>query len=297
MAFNCSFLRSLTAFGVWIGCAVVPSMQTPPQIVGRGVVSTEAPEFAATFTPDGRELYFNRASADRTTLQIMTSRRTSSGDWTAAAIAPFSGTFRDVDPFITPDGRRLFFSSDRPRQPGGARAFATWYVERVGDGWSAPIDPGPPLNSTAGDVFFTMARDGAAVFTSSRDGGSRVYVTRESRGGWETPRPLTLGTTTDGSNPAIAPSGRFLVVVRAPAGGAADLFLSCRTRDGWSEPRPLTAINSDYADFAPSIDANETMLTFTSERPGLVGAHADGARPPGDLYRVTLADAGIRCGQ
>ena len=35
-----------------------------PEIVGPGVISTDAPEFATTLSPDGREIYFNRASAD-----------------------------------------------------------------------------------------------------------------------------------------------------------------------------------------------------------------------------------------
>ena len=99
----------------------------------------------------------------------------------------------------------------------------------------------------------------------------------------------------DGGNPAIAPSGRFLVIVRTPAGGAADLFVACRATAGWSEPRALTTLNTRFAEFAPSIDAAETTLTFTSERPGLVGAQPEGVRPPGDLYQVSLTAAGVRC--
>lgn len=264
-------------------------------MLGRGVVSTDAPEFATSFIPDGREVYFNRASADRATLQIMWARRDAAGVWSAPEVVAFSGTFRDVDPFVTPDGRRLYFTSDRPRRPGGPRTFATWYVERSGAGWSAPVDPGPPLNSEAGDVFFTVARDGEAVFTSSRGGASRIYATRDRGGRWDAPTPITLGTTVDGGNPAIAPSGRFLVVVRVPAGGTPDLFVSCRTTGGWSEPRALTAINTPFADFAPSVDAAETTLTFTSERPGVVAAQPEGVRPPGDLYQMSLTAAGVRC--
>jgi len=278
-------------------CVIVSasSAQSKPELFARGIVSTDAPEFAASFTPDGREVYFNRASADRSTLTIMLSTKSASGDWSPATVAPFSGTFRDVDPFVAPDGRRLFFTSDRPRQPGGARVFATWSVERIESGWGAPIDPGPPLNSTAGDVFFTMARDGTAFFTSSRNGMTRIFSTHEKNGHWITPQTIMLGAAADGSNPAVAPSGRFIVLVRVLSGTATDLFVSCRERQGWSEPRPLAAINSRYADFAPSIDAAERILTFTSERPGIIGAQPDGVRPPGDIYRVSLDAAGIHC--
>lgn len=287
----------------WTGCAGLVillgaralAQPAAPAMVARGVISTDAPEFATTFTPDGREVFFNRASADRATLQILWSRRGPDGAWSPPAVAPFSGTFRDVDPFVTPDGGRLFFTSDRPRRPGGPRVFATWYVERTATGWGAPIDPGPPLNSEAGDVYFTMSRDGEAVFTSSRGGASRIFSTRERDGRWDVPVAVTLGTTVDGGNPAIAPSGRLLVIVRVPAGGAADLFVACRTTGGWSEPRALAAVNTPFAEFAPSIDAAETTLTFTSERPGVVGPQPAGVRPPGDLYQLRLADAGVTC--
>ena len=273
-----------------------PDGDSSLQIVGRGVVSTDAPEFATTLTPDGREIYFNRASADRTTLRIMTARRTDAGGWTAPVVAPFSGEHRDVDPFVAPDGRRLYFSSDRRRGDAPEPRFATWYVERRGDGWSAPIDPGPPLNSSAGDVFVSAARDGLLLFSSNRAGPPRVFAARETAGRWDTPRPVSFGAVTDAANPAIAPSGRFAVFVRAPAGGAADLFVSCRSGSDWAEPQALApSVNSPFADFAPSIDAAERFLYFTSERPGVAGPAPAGARPPGDLYRIGLAEAGVRC--
>ncbi len=282
---------------------VVPSSHATSQtatgasaeIVGRGVVSSDGPEFATTLTPDGREIYFNRASADRNRLTIMTARRAGDGSWATPVVAPFSGTYRDVDPFVAPDGRRLYFSSDRPRSIGGEARFTTWYVDRVGDGWGAPVDPGPPLNSTLGDVFVSIARDGLLTFTSSRQGASRVFSSRQVDGRWPTPEPVSFGTVTESGNPAIAPSGRFLVMVRVLAGGSPDLFVSCRTARGWDEPRALPAVNSPFADFAPYIDAGEQMLYFTSERPGVVAAPATGMRPPGDLYRMPIDGAGIRC--
>lgn len=265
-------------------------------LFGRGVLSTEAPEFATTLTPDGREVYFNRASADRAQLRIMTARRQDDGSWSTPTVAAFSGVHRDVDPYVTPDGQRLYFSSDRPRRGAGEGRYATWVVERTASGWSAPVDPGAPLNSDAGDVFVSVARDGLLVFTSSRLGPSRVFSTREADGRWQPPRPLQFGTVADAGNPAVAPSGRFVVLVRVLAGGSPDLFVSCREGDGWAEPRALSAVvNSPFADFAPSIDAGERLLYFTSERPGVAGPVAASERPPGDLYRIGLVEAGVRC--
>jgi Tol biopolymer transport system component len=277
------------------GASSQPAGGSSPVIVGRGVISTDAPEFATTVTPDGAEIYFNRASADRSRLTIMTARRAADGSWSTPMVAPFSGTHRDVDPFVAPDGRRLYFSSDRPRAGGGEARLTTWYVDRIGDSWSPPVDPGAPLNSTDGDVFVSIARDGLLMFTSSRLGASRVFSSRQVDGRWQTPAPITFGSVVEAGNPAIAPSGRFAVLVRAAAGGSPDLFVSCRTVGGWGEPQVLANVNSPFADFAPFIDAREQALYFTSERPGVAAPPERGVRPPGDLYRISLEAAGIRC--
>ena len=187
-------------------------------MVGRGVISTAAPEFALTVTPDGSELYFDRASADRRTFAIMVSRRTGTG-WGEPDVVPFSGTWRDADPFITPDGKRLYFSSNRPRANGRDSSFNTWYVERQGSGWSSPIDPGSPLNSDSTDIFVSATRSGDVVFSSARQGPSRIYRASPNGSSWSEPVALEL-TPSDGlSNPAISPDGRLLVLARPVPGG------------------------------------------------------------------------------
>ena len=255
------------------------------EVVGRGVISTEAPEFATTVTADGRELFFNRASADRSELTLMVSTKDPSGQYTAPRTLPFSGTARDIDPFLSPDGRRLYFSSDRPRAGRPVASFSTWYVERTASGWSAPVDPGAPLNSDSADVFVSMSGDGEFVFSSTRDGVRRIYTTRESNGHWVVPRLLPMVDSVGASNPMISPSGRYLVYVKDMPGRAADLLVACRSERGFGAGVPLS-INSPYAEFAPAFSPDESTLYFTSERPGIVGPAPAGVRPPGDLYSV-----------
>ena len=62
------------------------------------------------------------------------------GAWTTPEIASFSGRFNDIDPAISPDGRRLFFASNRPTDGGTApkKDFDLWVVEKTASGWSEP---------------------------------------------------------------------------------------------------------------------------------------------------------------
>lgn len=292
-----TFLPLLTP-AVVIGtlAAYGPSRQVAvPEMVGKGVISTAAPEFALTLSPDGSELYFDRAAPDRSSFAIMVSKRTPNG-WGEPQVVPFSGTWRDADPFISPDGKRLYFSSNRPRPGTNDQSFNTWYVERTASGWSEPVDPGAPLNSDSTDIFVTATRSGDVVFTSSRQGAGRIYMSSPSGHGWTEPVPLELIPALGAGNPAISPDGRLLVVMIAVEGRGADLHYACRQESGWT---PLVAlpepINSRWTESAPSIDAAGKVLYFTSERPGIVGAQPDSVRPPGDLYRVPLREAGIAC--
>ncbi|MEZ4422159.1 MAG: M28 family peptidase [Gemmatimonadota bacterium] len=256
------------------------------ELFAPGVVSSAAPEFAITFTPDGRTAFFNRGTEDRSAYRMLASLR-SDTTWGSAEAVPFASAGMDVDPFVSPDGNRIWFSSDRPRAGAPAGSISSWYVERTATGWSDPIDPGAPFNSDSADIFVSEARDGTVVFRSERDGRRRVYATRRGTEGWETPVALRFGTVEEASNPMLHPSGTWIVLSLPGPGGEPDLYASCRTAEGmWGEPFALpAAINSPFAEFAPAFHPDGTLY-FTSERPGVVGTQPDGTRPPGDIYRV-----------
>lgn len=261
-----------------------------------GVISSPLPEFATTVTDDGATIAFNRTSADRDTMWILVSERTSDG-WTEPRPLPFStGTWRDVDPFFTPDGRRLYFSSNRPTAPGDTIAdFNTWFVERSAEGWSAPRDPGAPLNSPATEIFVSITRDGEIFFSREDGEGPRHIVhARLTATGATEPRPIAfdLPASVRLGNPAISPDGRTLVVATRdlPGLGGPDLYVSFRTGADWTRPVNAGArINSAHAEFAPAFSPDGRHLFFTSERPGVVSAEAATGRPPGDIYRVPVS--------
>jgi len=264
----------------------------PPEIFAPGVISTEAPEFAASFTPDGKTVYFNRATADRSRLAIMRSHQIG-GEWQEPDTASFSGTWLDVDPFVAPDGTRLYFSSSRPTDPeDGVMNFNTWVVLLSTEGEDEPALLPAPVNSDSTEVFVSAATSGALYFSSNRDGVMRTY--RASSAGTDaevTVVPIDMNLANGVGNPAVSQDEKYLVyVARTDSGfGGADLFISSRTLDGWSPGRILPEpINSAFTDFAPSWSPDGSYLYFTSERPGLSGPVDAGSRPPGDLYRVAI---------
>jgi len=80
-------------------------------------------------------------------------------------------------PFIGPDDKTLYFASDKPdpNRQGGSDIYKATRLDDTWKNWSKPVNLGPPINTAAGDAYFSMDASGN-VFTSranSRvDGGN-----------------------------------------------------------------------------------------------------------------------------
>ncbi len=278
---------------LFVSCEPKRKVPNEAQIFGEGKISTKAPEFATTFNVEEDIVFFNRTSADRSSMKIMYATYDGK-QWSGAESLPFStGKYRDVDPFLTLDGSRLYFSSTRPVGDKNNGIYNTWYIERLKEGWSQPINPGQPFNSDSTDIFVTISATGNAYFVSERE--KRGIVKSEYKNGSYMPsKSIDLklrGKPIYASNPCIAYDESFLIVAaRDPKGnGSPDLFVSWNTNGTWSELINLgLRVNSDYADFAPSLSKDQKTLFFTSERPGIVPKQEKGVRPPGDIYYVNL---------
>ncbi len=282
---------SLLCFSCWDK----PGTSNEAQLWGAEKISTEAPEFATAVNRREDQVYFNRTAKDRSTMQIMHSIFTDSG-WSAPVALPFStGLYRDVDPFLTTNGQRLYFSSDRPLNSDGEPGnFDTWYIEKSKEGWSDPINAGATLNSGATEIFITLAKNKNAYFVSEDEEERGIVVSRYEDGDYQPPEKVVLklrGNPIYASNPCIASDESFLIVAaRDPLGnGTPDLFITWNENGQWSELKNLgTEVNSMYADFAPGLSKDNKYLFFTSERPGIVPIRDKDVRPPGDIYKVNL---------
>ena len=269
---------------------------TVPKLVGIEVISTDHPEFATSVNRNSDQIFFNRTTPDRSKMWIMVSQL-ENNEWSIPDTLPFSsGLYRDVDPFLANDDATLFFSSNRPTSndtddPG---EFNTWYVKKVGDGWSDPVMAPAPLNSDSTEIFISIASSGNAYFVSERGGRRGIVRSKLVDGEYQDVEIIDLklrGEVVYASNPCIASDESFLIVAcRDPEGnGRPDLFVSWNQDGQWSEMQNLgESVNSPYAEFAPGLNKDNQVLYFSSERPGLLPEQAEGVRPPGDIYKVDI---------
>jgi outer membrane protein OmpA-like peptidoglycan-associated protein len=143
-----------------------PSLLTPTINTPKFLEST------ASITPDGKTVYF---ASDRLGgqggLDIYKTTLQANNTWTAPVnLGPEINTKANEDaPFIHPDQKTLFFTSDGHNSMGGRDIFMT---KLVGTRWTSPENMGYPVNTTANDNYFTLIADGTrAYFSSDRKGG------------------------------------------------------------------------------------------------------------------------------
>lgn len=262
--------------------------------LGAGTVSTDTSgESFSAVGADGRLLVFTRHRPDwsRHTLMATTLR---DGRWTTPVPLPFSGHDNDREPALAPDGRTLWFSSDRP-VPGMAPTLRggqqIWRVERRADGtWGEPRHVPAPINVGASDMGPSLTRDGTLYFTSRRAGslgrGDIHVASPDGAGGFHAPRNLGAPINSAQSEPNVFVSADGTLMLFAatdrPGGlGSDDIYVSRLIAGRWTAPRLVgPPVSSFEADYGPALSADGRYLYFTSHRRGT-----------GDLYRVDARQA------
>ncbi len=245
-----------------------------PQLFAEGTVSTQFDESRIAFTPDGKTVWFGK-SVTWSDVSILVFSHLKNGRWAEPEIAPFSGRWRDSEPFISPDGNRLFFSSTRPMDDKTTKTDSDiWMVEKNATGWSEPKNLGPTINTAAQEMSPSVDREGTLYFASTRAGGRGsldIYRSRMVAGKYTAPENLGEAINTAGpdSDPCIDASGQklFFASIRPGGAGAWDIYASANSNGRWAAARSLgEAINTRAAERWPALSSDGRHLLFTSSR-------------------------------
>ncbi len=262
--------------------------------VAPGVVSTPRNEYNMSTDAAATVRVFARSDADFAGSRIWVSQRRGDG-WSAPQPVSFTDArHRDSDPWLTPDGRIMYFISDRPAT---ARAedrtdLDIWRVARDANGnWTQP-EHLPAVNSEQQELGPEL-HDGVLYFNSSRPGGPAMlslYQAKRTDAGFSEPTALPAPFN-DGraqGDMTLSPDRRIALFwsIRGdrPDG---DLFLVRRDGAGWSATaeRLPPPYNSSGFDFTPAFSADGHQLSFASDR-RIDGAveRGTGAGGLADLY-------------
>lgn len=285
-----------------------------PTLFAPGVISTGDYESHAAFTPDGRTVYFLKDSPGFHFWTIFVSHF-ADGRWSTPTLAPFAGQYRDADPFISADGERFFFISNRPVPGKAHRDLDIWTMQRQGDGWSEPKPVGAPVNSDGHEWYPTEAANRTLYFGSDRPGGkgkTDLYRARFADGHYLEPENLgdAINTAGDEYEPWIAPDESLLLFMadNRAGRGDSDLFVSWQCAGRWTPAVEIGAgVNSDGSEYAPKISpdgkyffwtSTRTTVASLSEHPFDADAYLARIHAPGnglgDIYQIDLDALGLK---
>lgn len=247
-----------------------------PTIFAPGVISSGDFDSHPAFTPDGKTLYFLRSSPTFNFWTIVVSHF-ENNHWTTPEVLPISGQYRDADPFITRDGKRFYFISDRPKDAADTstdRSLDIWFMEKSGNGWGAPQNLGAPVNSAGNEWYPTLAQDGTIYFGSDRPGGkgrTDIYRSRLVDGKYTEPENLgdAVNTQFEEFEPYISPDQKYLIfMTQRPDGhGGSDLYISYQRDGSWTRAVNLgDKINSSGSEYSPLVSPDGKYFFWSSTR-------------------------------
>ncbi len=252
-----------------------------PEIFAPGIVSSAEYEHGApAFSHDGKELYWSVVDEKelRQEIRFMKAERE---HWSKPAKVSFADArFVDGNPVFSPDGRKLYFTSNRPFSPGGeARGSELWIweVERRGDGWSPPKPLDANFNQVALAAAPSFSTAGTLFLTPWKGSGLNpfdIFYCLYQEGRYSL--PISVGHEINSSDyeayPFIAADESYLIFESQREGGEGklDLYISFRNADGtWTKARSMGGkINSSESDRFPCVTPDGKHLFFASDRNG-----------------------------
>ncbi len=165
-------------------------------------INTKTHESNAAFSQDGKTMYFSRTNSKRVivgnekfaSVKIFKAELVNN-EWTNITETPFSSDVYSTEhPFLTKDGKRLYFASDMPGTLGSMDIF---YVDINADGtYGTPVNLGDTVNTIHREQFPFLSEDGTLYFASDGHeglGGLDIFMSKNFNGVYT--KPLNLGQT------------------------------------------------------------------------------------------------------
>lgn len=241
-----------------------------PELFAPNIVSTGMSEINAAFSPDFNEFYFSiRMPNGQLVIMSMIYDGTS---WSEPEVASFSGRYSDADPFITYDGKWLYFISKRPvdSMSVAKRDWDIWRTRRAGENWSEPERLSSDINSAADETYPSLTQEGKLYFSSGRIGKNNkdIFCAERLEDGFENPIRLNdiVNSHWEGDI-FISPTEDFMIFASYGRDTGSGLYITFKKEGEWSLPQRMSKeVNVTGREFCPIISPDGKYFFYTSSQ-------------------------------
>ena len=91
-----------------------PGPGTSPALFAPGIVSDQYGNRDMAISPNGDELFYTIQYRGGFAFSVIMHSKKVNNKWSSPEVAFFSGQYNDEEPAFSPDGTKLYFSSNRP---------------------------------------------------------------------------------------------------------------------------------------------------------------------------------------
>ncbi len=250
-----------------------------PELFAPGIVNTGISTRDITFSPDGKEIYFGLNIGNSTCATIFYCKETETG-WSEPEVVSFANDpkYIFIEPFVSPDGKKLFFVSNKGNEFSESNRFITdiWVAERENDFWGEPYKLDSIINSEESEFYPSVAKNGNLYFTREDPKTQRgfIYKSEYKNGKYQSPviLPKQVNAGAARFNATIAPDESFIIVPTfgmPDSHGSTDYYISFYDKDsGWSDPLNLgDKINTvSRLEYSASFSPDGKYFFFMSAR-------------------------------
>ena len=232
-----------------------------------------------TISKEGDEAYFSIQSPSQEISQIVITKM-KNGKWSQPEILPFCDENQYLEPFLSDDGRKLYFASNRPNS-FSTQNFDVWFVERKSkkEKWSDPQNIGSPVNTELNEFYPTLTKKGNLYFTLDSPNGlgkDDIYFSEWNGKNYSVPQILSANINSSGYefNAFVSPNEDLLIFTKhgeKDGYGSGDLYFSRKdSKREWSIAENMgLPINTKKMEYCPFYDFEAETLYFTSKRESL----------------------------
>ena len=235
--------------------------------------ATEGDEYEPRITADGTTLYFVRGTAG-SNADILRSVRVLDGWSEPEPFDVINTEFDELGATPSPDGRTVYFYSNRP---GGLGGYDIWKTTRDNNGWSEPINLGQPVNTPFNDYGPAPSADGNQLyFSSNRPPPIPPQIDKTAN---DKQVDLNDGEAQANSSPQPFELNEDQLPMDQ-AKSDYDLYLATRADGQFANVTPITELNTNADEVSPALTPRGDFMYFASNRDGGEGAF--------DLYRARI---------